>query len=109
MAIEPAKKTISKNKCKEIANDNDFLKLRKKMVGENDDDDMVDEARKYFKTKCFTTAQIRNLGVLFLDDLGKYKFFDMAYVFVSDTENFSSLQSEIKSEYYLNRFKAMLK
>ena len=32
VAIEPAKKTISKNKCKEIANDNDFLKLRKKMV-----------------------------------------------------------------------------
>lgn len=104
-----AKAPVVKNNCRELADENDFLKLRKKMVSETDDDDMVDEARKYFKTKCFSTAQIRNLGVLFLDDLGKYKFFDMAYLFVSDTENFPSLQSELKGEYYINRFKAMLK
>ena len=79
------------------------------MVAETDDDDMVDEARKYFKLKCFTTSQIKNLGVLFLDDLGKYKFFDMAYFFVSDIENFSTLQSELKNEYYINRFKSMLR
>ena len=78
------------------------------MVSETDDDDMVDEASKYFKTMCFTTAQIKNLGVLFLDDLGKYKFFDMAYYFVSDIENFPSLQSELKNDYYVNRFKAIL-
>ena len=98
-----------KNNCREVGTESDFLKLRKKMVAETDDDDMVDEARKYFRTKCFTTAQIRNLGVLFLDDLGKYKFFDMAYLFVSDIENFPSLQAELKNEYYINRFKAMLK
>ena len=102
-------KPTEKANCKVIATDNDFLKLRKKMVAETDDDDMVDEARKYFKTTCFTTSQVRNLGVLFLDDLGKYKFYDMAYVFVSDRENFASLQSELKNEYYINRFKAMLK
>ena len=107
--LPPAVKPLPRNTCREFANESDFLKLRKKMVAETDDDDMVDEARKYFKTKCFSTTQIRNLGVLFLDDLGKYKFFDMAYLFVSDIENFSSLQSELKGEYYINRFKAMLK
>lgn len=107
--VATPKPMTKKNTCKEVANESDFLKLRKKMVAETDDDDMVDEARKYFKTKCFTTSQVKNLGVLFLDDLGKYKFFDMAYIFVSDMENFSSLQSELKNEYYINRFKAMLK
>ena len=108
VAKETASKPPVKNNCKAIATDNDFLKLRKKMVSETDDDDMVDEARKYFKTMCFTTAQVKNLGVLFLDDLGKYKFFDMAYVFVSDLDNFPSLQSELKNEYYINRFRAIL-
>ena len=105
---ETPAKAPAKNVCKASATDNDFLKLRKKMVSETDDDDMIDEARKYFKTMCFTTAQVKNLGVLFLDDLGKYKFFDMAYLFVSDIENFSTLQSELKNEYYVNRFKAIL-
>ena len=99
---------MRKNNCKGVATDSDFLKLRKKMAGEEDDDDMVDEARKYFKTTCFSTIQIKNLSALFLDDLGKYKFFDLAYLFVSDPENFHQLQSELKNEYYINRFRTML-
>ena len=99
---------IKSNKCKVVANEDDFYKLRKKMAGEKNDDDMISEARKTFKTKCFSTVQIRNLSSLFLTDESKYKFFDAAYQYVSDLENFSSLQSALKEEYYINRFKAML-
>ncbi len=113
VALKPVvvetKPVTHRNVCKETATDKDFLALRKKMAAETDDDDMVDEARKYFKNKCFTTQQMKNLSALFLDDLGKYKFFDLAYIFVSDIENFPSLQSELKNEYYISRFKAMLK
>jgi hypothetical protein len=73
------------------------------------DDDMITEAKKYFKTKCFTAAQIKNLSTLFLTDEGKYKFFDAAYKYVSDIKTFSALQSELKDEYYSTRFKAMLR
>ena len=79
------------------------------MAGEDNDDNMVTEARKYFKTKCFTSLQVKNLGALFLTDESRYKFFDMAYPYVSDVENFSSLGSELKDPYYINRFKAMLR
>ena len=79
------------------------------MAGENNDNNMVSEAGKVFKTKCFSTAQIKNLSTLFLTDEFKYKFFDAAYQHVSDSENFASLQSELKEEYYINRFKAMLR
>ena len=79
------------------------------MAAETADDDMVSEARKYFKTKCFTVLQLKNLSTLFLNDDGKYKFFDAAYIYVSDAENFTGLQSELKDEYYINRFKAMLR
>ena len=97
------------NNCKQTAGESDFLKLRKNMAAKTNDDDMVDEAKKYFKTKCFTTTQLKNISTLFLTDSGKYKFFDAAYPYVSDIDNFSSLQSELKDDYYVNRFKAMLR
>ena len=106
---KPITNQPAKNNCLKIAVENDFLTLRKNMVSKKDDDAMVSEAKKYFKTKCFTTAQIKNLSVLFLNDAGKYKFFDAAYSYTSDIENFNSLQAELRDDYYVNRFKAMLR
>jgi hypothetical protein len=100
---------VAKKGCVAVAVEADFLKLRKKMAAETTDDGMVDEARKYFKTKCFTSIQIKNLSTLFLADDGKYKFFDAAYTYVSDRDNFASLEAELKDQYYINRFKAMLR
>ncbi len=88
--------------------ENDFFTLRKQMAAEIGDDKMVEEARKYFKAKCFSTIQLKNLSALFLDDGGKYKFFDAAYPFVTDMENFRSLQSELKDQGFVNRFKALV-
>jgi hypothetical protein len=95
--------------CKAFASDEDFLKLRKKMAGENNDEDMINVARKYFKSKCFTTEYIKHLGALFLKDQGRYTFFDAAYPFVTDAQNFPTLEKELTDEYYLNRFRAMIK
>lgn len=105
---EPAK-AVTKNVCKGTATDDDFFKLRKKMAAEKSDNGMIQEAAKIFKTKCFTTIQLKNLATLFIGDGGKYQFFDAAYTHVSDIENFSSLETELKDEYFVNRFKAMLR
>lgn len=102
-------KTPAVSACKEVAIEADFLKLRKNMASAETDDDMIDEAKKYFKNKCFATSQIKNLSTLFLNEAGKYKFFDLAYQYASDPANFKSLESELKDEYYINRFKAMLR
>ncbi len=96
-------------KCADMADETDFFVLRKKMAALKTDDEMINEAKEYFKIKCFTTEQVKNLGSLFLKDEGKYRFFDLAYPFVADDNNFSSLQKELKEEYYINRFKAMLR
>jgi len=100
---------VNQAKCSEVATDEDFINLRRKMVGESNDDGMITEARKVFKTKCFTTEQIKNISALFLNDESRYKFFDAAYGFVVDPANFSSLASELKDAYFINRFKAMLR
>jgi hypothetical protein len=112
--IEPIVKT-EKSKltfnsdCKAIANEDDFLKARRKMVAEDNDDDMVDAVKKIFKLKCFTVEQIKNLSALLLNDAGKYKLFDAAYPFTSDTQNFANLQFLLKDEYFITRFKAMIR
>ena len=95
--------------CKNFATEEDFLKLRKKMAAANNDDDMVAVAKKIFKSKCFTTEQIKNLSVLFLKDEGKYKIFDTAYPFVSDSHNFSTLEAQLTDAYFISRFKVMLR
>lgn len=94
--------------CKAMATDDDFIKIRKKMAGENNDDDMTRVAKKYFKSKCFTTEQVKNLSVLFLKDEGKYTFFEASYPFVSDSDSFQSLVSQLTDSYYINRFNAMI-
>jgi len=100
--------TTAMKKCQVVAGNDDFLKLRRKMAGRTNDDGMLDEAKKYFREKCFTTEQIKNLSSMFLSNAGKYNFFNVALNYVSDKENFSSLQSQLKDEYYVNRFKEML-
>ena len=109
-ANEPSLKPLSINSdCKSLANENDFMKLRKKMVAENKDDDMISVARKAFKSNCFSTEQIKNLGVLFLKEEGRYRFFDASYPFVYDSQNYNALQAQLTDEYLINRFKAMIR
>lgn len=95
--------------CRSIATEEDFLKIRKRMAAETGDEAMIDAAKKFFKLKCYSTEQVKNLSVLFLSDSGRYGFFDAAYPHVNDTHNFSSLESQLHDEYYINRFKAMVK
>ena len=105
-----ATNTLSFNSdCKANASDDDFLKIRKKMAAETTDEGMVDAAKKFFKVKCYSVEQVKNLSLLFLSDAGKYSFFDASYAHIYDTQNFASLESQLKEEYFINRFKAMIR
>ena len=94
--------------CKNFATDNDFLNLRKKMAEENDNDKMIRVAKKFFKSKCYSTAQIKNLSYIFLTNDSKYQFFEAAYPFVSDSNQYPTLENQFTDPYYLNRFKALV-
>lgn len=95
--------------CISNASNDDFLKLRKKMASAKTDDSMLEIAKKGFKAKCFSSEQVKNLGALFLKESDKYAFYDMAYQFVWDTHNFSSLEDQLSDPYYKSRFKAMIR
>ncbi|MEO6612204.1 MAG: hypothetical protein ABIT05_05665 [Chitinophagaceae bacterium] len=95
--------------CKEIAAESDFFKLRKTMASGKNDEEMLGSAKKYFKTKCFSTTQVKNLSTLFLNDEAKYRFFDLANGRLTDMYNFPALAGELRDEYYINRFRAMIR
>jgi len=108
--VEAALKPLMINSdCKQLATEADFLKIRKKMTGENNDDDMVKAATKLFKQKCYSTDQVKNLSVLFLKDEGKYKLFDAAYPYIHDTQSFKQLESQLTDAYIITRFRAMIR
>lgn len=102
------KQAIANTDCASRASERDFLRLRKRMAGESDNLKMIEVARRFFKLNCYTTEQVRNLSYLFMDDEGKYQFFDLAYPFTSDSDQFYTLESQLKDTYYIKRFKAML-
>ena len=62
-----------------------------------------------FKQKCFSTEQIKNLSGLFLKEEEKYHFFDAAYPFVHDSQQFKLLESQLTDPYIITRFRAMLR
>jgi hypothetical protein len=110
--VVPVKKTEPKSlpnsNCTSIATDDDFMKLRKKMASESKDEAMINVAKKVFRTKCFSTAQVKNLAVLFLNDEGRYRFYDAAMLYITDFSNFKNLGETIQDEYYKKRFSALL-
>jgi hypothetical protein len=98
---------IIKTTCKKTATQTDFLLLRKKMAAEKSETGMRQMAVKHFKKTCFTTEQVKNLGLLFIKEEERYKFYVSAFPYVLDVANFATLETQFAGIYHKNRFKAM--
>jgi hypothetical protein len=99
---------IVERRCIELADDNDFIHLRRMMTKEDEESQMISAALMMFKEKCFSVSQIKNLAVLFLNDEAKYKFLETAFPFVSDMAYFKSLESLLSEEKNVKRFKELI-
>jgi hypothetical protein len=110
-ATTPALKALVlfNSDCTNFATEQDVDKLRIKMLAVNSTDDKIGVAKKVFKTKCFVTRYIRGLSELFPNDEARFKFFETAYPFVSDTTSFRQLVDLLSTDLYIARFKAMVR
>jgi prophage antirepressor-like protein len=107
-SVRSANNTKPLNSCKAEASETDFFKLRKNMAAKEADEPMIEEAQKMFRSKCFSTSQIKNLSVLFLTSAGKFSFFEAAYNYVTDKPQFKSLASELSDAHYQQRFQLLI-
>lgn len=108
-AATPKKLSMVNSDCVNKATDADLDKLRVKMLAATSTEDRILVARKAFKAKCYYTRQIKALTELFFSDENRYQFFDAAYPFVVDTDEFKSLVTLLTEDYYISRFKVMVR
>lgn len=106
-ANTPSTKNVSPN-CKQLAIENDFIKLRRRMALQPDETAMLQIAKKALKTKCYTTEFIKNLGALYLNDQYRYQFFEMAYPYVYDPSNYHILETQLIDTVYKEKLYALL-
>ncbi len=92
-------------RCSANAEEKDFLKLRRKMTQEDNEEKMIDVAEKSFKDKCYSTDQVRYLAVLFINEENRLAFIKMSVSYVSDLALFSTLQQLFNTEKNINSFK----
>lgn len=95
--------------CSKFASVNDVDKLRVKMMNEKDAGNRIFIAHKAFKNMCFETRQIRALSELFPNDELRFRFFETAWPFVSDTVNFKMLEETLTDSFFITRFRTLLK
>jgi hypothetical protein len=63
-------------------------------------------ANTVLKEKCFTVNQVKRLGVLFLNESGKFNFYKLSQIAVSDSKNFASLEKELTDVKLKEEFRA---
>lgn len=94
--------------CAREATDADFFALRRQMAAAEGDSAMLGEALRYFPQACFTAQQLRNLGVLFLSEEGRFRFFEAARRYVKDQKSFAELVSAFTDPAWQQRFRDQL-
>ena len=96
-------------KCQLLATEDDFHKIRLDMASATTNGLMLSVAKNYFKAKCYTVEQVKNLGVLFLSEESRLQFFEMAKPFISDAENYPALRSQFINPDWREKFNATVK
>lgn len=95
--------------CTNMISDGDLNRLKKRIISQTEQDQILQTVKKSLRNKCINTEQVKDLGNLFLNDDNRYSFYDAVYPFVYDYGNFASLQSTLIDPYYKTRFKALLR
>lgn len=102
--VQPVATTVTNEKCAQLATDQDVQKLRKRMVNDGTDAGMLQLAGKALRQKCYSTDQIRVLGLMFLNDEARYNFFSASYASVYDPQNWAALSNQLIGSDWRNRF-----
>lgn len=106
---KPAGLILLNSDCVKFAKDSDVDKLRIKMMKEKDAGNRIFIAHKAFKDMCFATKDIKGLSELFPGDELKFRFFETAWPFVSDTSQFKTLEETLTDSFFITRFRALLR
>ena len=107
---EQQTKETKKIRCQSIANDTDFRLLRRNMALEEDEENMLIVADTGIANqgKCYTSEQLKNLAVLFLNDRLRFLFVETALGYLSDSGDAKLLENLFRDEENRRKFRAAI-
>ncbi len=105
--IDATTLVILVNSCPNKASESDVANFSSQIQATLTLKNKLKLANTVLKEKCFTVNQVKRLGVLFLNESGKFNFYKLAQTAVSDTKNFASLEKELIDVKLKEEFKAL--
>lgn len=100
-----ATKNMSGNvRCNKLANDNDFIKLRRKMIEQDEETEMLKLASGAFKSLCYTVSQIKALAMIMMTEQSRFELLKSSIGHVSDKENMVGLQTVLTNQTMIKEF-----
>jgi hypothetical protein len=105
--IDAAAPVILANNCLNKASESDVANFSSQIQATLTLKNKLKLANTVLKEKCFTVNQVKRLGVLFLNESGKFNFYKLAQTAVSDSKNFALLEKELLDVKLKEEFKAL--
>jgi hypothetical protein len=105
--IDVVAPVILSNNCPNKASESDVANFSSQIQATLTLKNKLKLANTVLKEKCFTVNQVKRLGVLFLNESGKFNFYKLAQTAVSDSKNFASLEKELTDVKLKEEFKAL--
>lgn len=94
----------AKNNCI-LASEEDFKRFRLQMAAASNESEMLLLADKSLKQFCYSTEQIKNIGVLFIDQKNRLSFFLVAKPYLYDIKNFGQLETQFSEPSLIAQFR----
>jgi len=90
--------------CVNLVTEPDYLKLRKQMSAEVSDDKMI-QVIKRNRNKCLSVDQVKSLGLLFVSEQSRLKFFEASKPAIYDLVNYPSLETAFTMPAIIEQFR----
>jgi len=94
--------------CVNLATEVDYNRTRKLMSAETSDENMIKAAIKSFRNKCVYVEQLKKLGLLFISEQSRLKFFTASKPYIYDRLNYEMLEAEFKLYSNIENFRKTL-
>ncbi len=86
-----------------------MVRLKRLLIQQASEEEMIEVSKKYLQKKCFTTEHIKNLSRLFLKEATRFQFIKMAYASIYDLSQTYILPSLLYDSYYISLLQSFLK
>ena len=102
---------VSQNRsdCRDMGDEKDMMNLRKRVLRQQNEEEMLVLTLKEIKSRCYTVEMLQNMSYVFVSDRMRFRLFEEAYPYVFDPGSFGRLERLLTSDEYIARFRALVK